>query len=74
MKLSHKGTSYVIFRDMDGPIDCCTGKVSQKEKNIIYECIYVESKKNDTDESRNKDKDKDLHIWWSPVKAHVKNQ
>ena len=24
MKLSHKkGASYVTFRDMDGPIDCC---------------------------------------------------
>ena len=44
--LSHKKEwKWVICRDVDGPRDCHTewGK-SEKEK-LIYECIYVESRK-----------------------------
>ena len=43
--LSHKKErNWVICRDMDGPRDCHT-EWSKKEKNIVYQRIYVESKK-----------------------------
>ena len=44
ISLSHKKErNCLICRDMDGPRDYHT-EVSQKERNIIYEHIHVESR------------------------------